>query len=178
METPNYWRHNQNGKTYLEVGTVRGSNGTLISYLDIEEGYYYHSSSHNFTRLPFPQAGENWKGYDVTIGIESVDDNRVHFVNGLSMNLDYFMRNYSKVEVEEEAPVTYSSTQSKHFVGFKDKLRLEIKRLEEDITEVTEQVNAMMQEAIDMESKRKEWEDMLNAYTSFTDKYEDILASL
>jgi len=52
---------------------------------------------------------------------------------------------------------------------------LEIKRLEEDITEVTEQVNAMMQEAIDMESKRKEWEDMLNAYTSFTDKYCDTL---
>lgn len=58
---------------------------------------------------------------------------------------------------------------------FKDKLKQEIAQLDEDMQEIAEEINRLSESSREMYEKQKEWRDMLNRYTEFTDKYCDTL---
>jgi len=58
---------------------------------------------------------------------------------------------------------------------FKDKLKEEIERLDEDSLEIAEEVDRLSENLKEMGDKRQEFWLMLNAYEEFTEKYPDTL---
>lgn len=59
--------------------------------------------------------------------------------------------------------------------GFKDKLKEEIARLDEDMQEIDEEIDGLSESRKEMYEKQGRFREMLKHYTEFTDKYSDTL---
>jgi hypothetical protein len=133
-------------------------------------------------------------------GVKSVAQFREEFVkekpkeeeNTTMFEPRYYKHNTTgaieKVSTQERANALENHTDWKRFsytfqetsnpivpLSFKDKLKQEIERLRVDRGEIEEEIKRLSGEAIDMLAKEKEWQDMLDRYTRFTDRYCDTL---
>lgn len=96
-------------------------------------------------------------------------------VSALENNTDWKRFYYTFQETSKENIDVEETVKNFMNPSFKDKLKEEIDRLSWDIAEINEEVERLQVDVEEMKAKRLEWQDMLDMYERFTDKYCDTL---